>query len=127
VKLSASAPAVPASRPGLRSVSAEDERERRRQEQQAREDERDRISALRNGLQARNLIEVVTEIAKKNFVTVADILGRSRDKSIVRARHQVFAALRAEPFLKSTPEIAKLLGVDQGTVRSGSTGRRRRR
>lgn len=111
MKLSASAPARPASATGLRNDS-----DRRREEAQQREADRDRISALRNGLAARGLADVVSEIARANFVTVADILGGSRDKSVSRARHAVCVALYQPPYSKSTTEIAKLLGTDSSGV-----------
>ena len=88
----------------------------RRLEAAAREAERERVASLRQSLTARGLADLFAEVAKSNFVTVADILGRSRDRSVVRARGAICVALYQAPYSKSTVEIAKLLDIDSSGV-----------
>jgi hypothetical protein len=73
-------------------------------------------AALRSGLLARGLLSVVERHAADHFVTVDDMLGRTCQPSVVRARAGAAAELMGSPYLKSAAEVGRLLGMDRKTI-----------
>lgn len=80
---------------------------------------------LWKGLEEAGLLPHLWGIATLEGVTLADILSRSRMKSIVRARHACFWMIR-EGYGKSSTEVGKLFGVDHTTVLDGIRSHERR-
>lgn len=61
--------------------------------------------------------------ARAYGVSCEDILGRSRSKTIARARHALWRALRAHGW--SYPEIARYTGHDHSSVMYGCSAENR--
>lgn len=61
------------------------------------------------------LLQLAQRIAREGRVTVTDMLGRSKLRSVVRARHRFCAVVRSSLGL-SYPEIGRLIGRDHTTV-----------
>lgn len=58
--------------------------------------------------------KLVRKVAKQTKVGESEILGRSRNPRIVRARHLVWRSLREKGY--SYPEIARSCGVNHSSV-----------
>ena len=70
---------------------------------------------IKDELERRRLLPFVVESAHKHFVEVQSIISKSRQKSIVRARHDAwFNIIRATNM--SLLEMATLFGVDHATI-----------
>lgn len=65
-------------------------------------------------LEDRGLLDLVAARAVEHRVTVGDIVGRARTKTITRARHAVMRDLYSLGF--SSVEVGTLLGRDHSTV-----------
>lgn len=76
-------------------------------------------------ISARGLMGLVEMVAVRFAVSVRDIAGRGRSKSVVAARHACWLALW-EVHRKSTPEIGRIWDVDHSTVRGGIAAARKR-
>jgi chromosomal replication initiation ATPase DnaA len=63
------------------------------------------------------LMRMAHDVGRRHHATIADILGPSRFRYIVAARHEFWSLLRAEGL--SYPAIAMLVGVDHSTVLHG--------
>ncbi len=72
-------------------------------------------------LRARGLLEVAERHAKSHQVTVSDILGTGRYRTIVRARWAVWREIRSTTDY-SYPEIGRLFQVDPTTVMHACKG-----
>lgn len=68
--------------------------------------------------------DLVEQVAIEDGVHAHLILGRSRLKSIVRARHHLWAALLGAGY--SYPEIGAALSMDHSTVMAGLRAHARR-
>lgn len=80
--------------------------------------------AIVDELKVRDLLPLVERLAARHHVTVGELLGHGRDPHMVQARHAVWAALWSDPEVYwSISRIAKLFGVDRGTVRYALKGR----
>lgn len=75
----------------------------------------DRVAfRLAERLRARGLYPLAETAAKKHHVLVGEMLGRGRSPSLVRARADLFVALRHLGM--SYPEIGAMLDRDHTTV-----------
>lgn len=62
------------------------------------------------------LLEVIAEAAAGNHVTVEDILGRGRTRTVANARREIWCVLGMEPYGLSLHETARLFGVHHTSV-----------
>lgn len=65
-------------------------------------------------LEARGIYASASEFALEHGVTLEAVLGRSRTKAVVAARHALWRHVRALGL--SYPEIGELFGVDHTSV-----------
>ncbi|HET9045113.1 MAG TPA: helix-turn-helix domain-containing protein [Burkholderiales bacterium] len=79
--------------------------------------------SLEQRIADRGLSQLVEGVAHDHAVTAADLLGRSRTKAVVAARHCLMRILRARGL--SLPEIGYLLDRDHTTVLSALSEVRR--
>ncbi|SDT96803.1 helix-turn-helix domain-containing protein [Stappia sp. ES.058] len=63
--------------------------------------------------------KILSEVADRHGLTVADLRGRSRGTTIVRARQEAMYRLRAELTL-SCPTVAGVINRDHTTVSHGA-------
>lgn len=77
-------------------------------------------------LESCGLSGILSHIAARFDVTPAQIAGRSKKKTIVAARHEMWLCLHRTRG-KSTTEIGDLWGMDHTTVCSGIKSAERRR
>lgn len=73
------------------------------------------------GDEATTWLDVVHRAAARHGVTSADVCSRRRHRSTVAARHEAWRILREAGY--STPEIARVFGVDHSSVQHGTTKR----
>lgn len=73
------------------------------------------------GDEATTWLDVVHRAAAHHGVTSADVCSRRRHRSTVAARHEAWRILREAGY--STPEIARVFGVDHSSVQHGTTKR----
>lgn len=74
------------------------------------------IAKITTELAKRGLLDVLVEAAVGNHVTVEEILGRGRSRTVAAARREVWSVLGLEPYELSLHETARLFGVHHTTV-----------
>jgi chromosomal replication initiation ATPase DnaA len=78
-------------------------------------------------LDARDLLALVADVCRMRGVTLADLCGRVRARSVSYARQEVWWRLRTDPERYfSLLEIARLFGRDHTTVLAGVAAHERR-
>lgn len=77
----------------------------------------ERLDRIKKDLDDRGLLKPALDIAIAHYVTLDELLGRTRTPSAVRARRAFWLELRELGM--SYPHIAKLCGVDHTTVLYG--------
>lgn len=78
-------------------------------------------------LDARDLLELVTNVCRTRGVLLHELCGRTRSQSVSHARHETWWLLRHHPERDySLSEIGRLFGRDHTTVRHGIEIHRRR-
>ena len=71
-------------------------------------------------LHARRLLHLAEEVCSARGVLLHEILGASRSRSLVRARHELWWRIRHLPDrCYSSPEIGRLFGRDHSTLLAG--------
>jgi len=84
-------------------------------------------SDVRAELDAHGLTDLVREICRRRGITLDELCGTTRTRSISRARHETWAAIHALPHRHySYAEIGRLFGRDHSTVLLGIRVHRRR-
>ena len=74
------------------------------------------IEALRD----RHLDGLAREVCTSRGVLLREVLGASRSRSVVRARHELWWRIRHLPDrCYSSPEIGRLFGRDHSTILAG--------
>lgn len=63
-----------------------------------------------------SMLDVVRTVATLHGVAVSDILGKSRFRHIVEARHDALRAVRARYPKFSSTQIGRLFNLDHSTV-----------
>ena len=82
---------------------------------------------VRSELDAHGLTDLVAEICRRRGVTLGELCGSTRTRSISHARHETWALIRGLPFRHySYAEIGRLFGRDHSTVLLGIRAHRRR-
>lgn len=90
-------------------------------------EEEERIKLVLRNLDEAGLGQVLEHVAARYGVRVADVAGRSKRKSVVAARHELWLAVQ-QARGKSTTEIGDLfVDVDHTTVVHGIARARERR
>jgi chromosomal replication initiation ATPase DnaA len=85
------------------------------------------VDAVLRDLEARDLLTLVRDVCLRRGVLPHELCGRSHRRSIARARHEVWALLRADPQrFFSLPDIARLFRRDPSTVLAGVRAHARR-
>jgi len=80
-----------------------------------------------DALRARDLLELVEDICRTRGVVLHELCGRTRSRSVSRARHETWWCIRRHPERHySVLEIARLFGRDHTTVSAGIDAHRRR-
>ena len=79
-------------------------------------------STVVEALEARGLLEPITNIVRSHRVTVFEACGRGQTKAVTAARHHAWAYLRATCKF-SYPEIARIWGVHHATVHAALKAR----
>ncbi len=78
------------------------------------------MQTVLEGLRARGLLELVVKIGTRRGVSLHDLCGRTRTRSVSWARQEVWWHLRHHPErYYSLLEIAHLFGRDHTTVSAG--------
>lgn len=80
-----------------------------------------RLASRRAELSERALLEPLLTIARTHHVLLDEVIGGSRTKQVVKARHAMFEHLRELEF--SLKEIGALLMSDHTTVKSAFSRR----
>lgn len=62
--------------------------------------------------------DIINAVAKRRFLTVADILGPSREWHVSRARHEAMHAVHTQ-MLMSPNAMTKIFQRDRKTIASG--------
>ena len=80
-----------------------------------------------DALRVRDLLELVQDICKTRGVVLHELCGRTRARSVARARHEAWWCIRRHPERHySLLEIARLFGRDHTTVSAGIDAHERR-
>ena len=83
----------------------------------------DRVAAL----SSRHLLPLAKEVCASRGVLLHELLGATRSRSVVRARHELWWRVRHHPDrCYSLPEIGRLFGKDHTTILAGIEAHARR-
>jgi len=75
------------------------------------------VETLREGLAARDLLELVADVARQHGATVDEVLAQDKTPRVSHARQAVWHALRHHPERRySYPDIGRLFGRDHSTI-----------
>ena len=78
------------------------------------------VDQRRATLDAHGLLVLAQRVAASRGVRLDDLLSRTRSRSVVRARHDLWWRIRQIPDrCYSFPEIARLFGNDPSTIIAG--------
>ena len=77
-----------------------------------------KVNDIIRDLDTRDLLELAKQIARKHYVTLEELLGRSRHSPESRARHELWHRLYDDP-IPSFLKLGEIFGRNHSTIMAG--------